>query len=238
MEGFDPRLKTPSNLQVVGPSKSGKTHWVARLIREREGLFRQPLPRVVYCYGEWQPMFDTSFPKEVQWVKGLPEDFYEKFEGQPGLLVLDDLMAECSNNDEVEKLFTRGTHHRQLTTVLLTQNLFRKGQRTQSLNAHYVVAFKNPRDRTQMAFLFRQAFPKQKYVEEAFKDATNTPYGYLMFDFETDTPDALRLRTNIFSTDTIQDLKKCTWIKDGRIDLTRGRRRMGRGLLPTRNTTH
>ncbi|KAK3743891.1 hypothetical protein QZH41_020551 [Actinostola sp. cb2023] len=26
MEGFDPRLKTPSNLQVVGPSKSGKTH--------------------------------------------------------------------------------------------------------------------------------------------------------------------------------------------------------------------
>ncbi|KAK3755140.1 hypothetical protein QZH41_020560, partial [Actinostola sp. cb2023] len=33
-------------------------------------------------------------------------------------------------------------------------------------------------------------------------DATDTPYGYLMFDFETDTPDALRLRTNIFPTDT------------------------------------
>ncbi|KAK3741845.1 hypothetical protein QZH41_006690 [Actinostola sp. cb2023] len=120
MEGFDPRLKTPSNLQVVGLSKSGKTHWVARLIRERKDLFRQPLPRVVYCYGEWQPMFDTSFPKEVEWVKGLPEDFYETFEGQPGMLVLDDLMTECSNNDGVEKLFTHGTHHRQLTTVLLT----------------------------------------------------------------------------------------------------------------------
>ncbi|KAK3724231.1 hypothetical protein QZH41_002380 [Actinostola sp. cb2023] len=140
MEGFDPRLKTPSNLQVVGPSKSGKTHWVRRMIQERQDMFRQPLSRVVYCYGEWQPMFDT-FPKEVEWVKGMPEDFYEKFEGQPGLLILDDLMAECSNNEAVEKLFTRGSHHRQLTTVLLTQNLFRKGQRTQSLNAHYVVAF-------------------------------------------------------------------------------------------------
>jgi len=117
-------------------------------------------------------------------------------------LVLDDLMAECSNNDAVEKLFTRGSHHRQLTTVLLTQNLFRKGQRTQSLNAHYVVAFKNPRDRSQMAFLFRQAFPKQKHPEEAFKDATDSPYGYLLFDFETDTPETLRLRTNIFPTDT------------------------------------
>ncbi|KAK3751007.1 hypothetical protein QZH41_020165 [Actinostola sp. cb2023] len=200
-EGFDPRLKTPSNLQVVGPSKSGKTHWVRRLIQERQEMFRQPLSRVVYCYGEWQPMFDT-FPEEVEWVKGMPEDFYEKFEGQPGLLVLDDLMAECSNNDAVEKLFTRGSHHRQLTTVLLTQNLFRKGQRMQSLNAHYVVAFKNPRDRSQMAFLFRQAFPKQKHPEEAFKDATDQPYGYLLFDFETDTSETLRLRTNIFPTDT------------------------------------
>ncbi|KAK3704916.1 hypothetical protein QZH41_005383, partial [Actinostola sp. cb2023] len=120
-EGFDPRLKTPSNLQVVGPSKSGKTHWVRRLIQERQEMFRQPLSRVVYCYGEWQPMFDT-FPEEVEWVKGMPEDFYEKFEGQPGLLVLDDLMAECSNNDAVEKLFTHKDPVKMLKDIERTRN--------------------------------------------------------------------------------------------------------------------
>ena len=152
--------------------------------------------------GNGRTAFEELQRFGVTFIEGLPSDLYEAFEGRPGLLVLDDLMAESSNNSEVEKLFTRGTHHRQLTTVLLTQNLFRKGQRTQSLNAHYVVAFKNPRDRTQIGFLFRQAFPQQqKYVEEAFKDATQREYGYLLFDFETDTPDLLRLRTNIFPTD-------------------------------------
>ena len=200
---FNPRLKTPSNIVVVGPSKSGKTYWVSRMIRERRDLFREPLDRVVFCYGEWQKGFEALQQDQgVTMIEGLPDDLYDRFEGLPGMLVLDDLMVESSNNPEVEKLFTRGTHHRGLTTVFLTQNLFRKGSRTQSLNTHYVVAFKNPRDQTQMGFLFRQAFPKQqKFVEEAFKDATQREYGYLLFDFETDTPDAFRLRTRIFPTD-------------------------------------
>ena len=200
---FDPRLKTPSNIVVVGPSKSGKTYWVSRMIRERKDLFRQPLDRVVFCYGEWQKGFETLQQEPgVTMIEGLPEDLYDRFDGAPGILVLDDLMVESSNNSEVEKLFTRGTHHRGLTTVFLTQNLFRKGARTQTLNAHYVVAFKNPRDRTQIGFLFRQAFPnQQKYAEEAFKDATQREYGYLMFDFETDTDDLVRLRTRIFPSD-------------------------------------
>jgi hypothetical protein len=201
---FDPRLKTPSNLVIGGPSKAGKSHFVFRMIRERRDLFRgTPFERVVYCYGEWQKEFQALQDQEgVVFLEGLPEDLYEPFGGKPGMLILDDLMTESANNKDVEKLFTRGTHHRQLTTVLLTQNLFQKGQRTQMLNAHYVVAFKNPRDRAQMGFLFRQAFPKQlKFVEEAFKDATSREYGYLLFDFETDTPDGLRLRTNIFPSD-------------------------------------
>lgn len=94
MEGFDPRLKTPSNIMVVGPSKSGKTYWVTRLLRERrEGMFRQPLNKVVYCYGEWQPTFQMVQDQDpdVQFVQGIPDDLYEGFEGQPGLLILDDL---------------------------------------------------------------------------------------------------------------------------------------------------
>ncbi|KAK3712675.1 hypothetical protein QZH41_017171 [Actinostola sp. cb2023] len=39
-------------------------------------------------------------------------------------------------------------------------------------------------------------------AKEAFNDATDSPYGYLLFDFETDTPETLRLSTNIFPTDT------------------------------------
>ena len=83
-----------------------------------------------------------------------------------------------------------------MTTLFLTQNLFKQGKscRTQSTNAHYVLAFGNPRDRNQIQVLIRQAFPGQtKYAEEAFKDAPNRPHGYLLFDFDQRTTGRLSL---------------------------------------------
>ena len=42
-------------------------------------------------------------------------------------------------------------------------------------------------------------FPERvKYFREAYADATSHPYGYLLVDLKTTTPDVLRLRTDIF----------------------------------------
>jgi hypothetical protein len=45
-------------------------------------------------------------------------------------------------------LFTKKSHHRNISVMYIEQNLFHKGKnhRTISLNAHYMVLFKNPRD--------------------------------------------------------------------------------------------
>ena len=53
------------------------------------------------------------------------------------LLIIDDLMHET--NDVVSKLFTRVSHHKNVSVVYLTQNLFNNNNRnrTISLNAHY-----------------------------------------------------------------------------------------------------
>jgi len=71
------------------------------------------------------------------------------------LLILDDLMSET--NQLVANVFTKISHHRNVSVVYLTQNLFDKNKyaRTISLNAHYLVLFKNPRDATQFATLAR-----------------------------------------------------------------------------------
>ena len=39
------------------------------------------------------------------------------------------------------------------------------------------------------------------YFKESFADATSLPYGYLLIDLRTTTPEDLRLRTDIFSDD-------------------------------------
>ena len=71
--------------------------------------------------------------------------------------------------------------------------------RTISVNAHYMIIFMSPRDKTQISFLVRQMFPaNSKFLVDAFEDATSEPYGYLLVDLRPDTPEEYRVRTRIF----------------------------------------
>ena len=156
-----------------------------------------PAPqRIVWCYGEWQRRFD-SVPN-VDFIEGLPQR--ENFdETQSTLLILDDLMNET--NRSVTDLFTKGSHHGDLSVVYIVQNLFNNGKehRTISLNSHYIVVFKNPCDASQIVHLAKQAYPgKVKAVQEASKDAASAPFGYLLLDFKQCTPDKLRLPAKVF----------------------------------------
>jgi len=121
------------------------------------------------------------------------------FEGSEStLLILDDLMSET--NQLVAKVFTKISHHRNVSVVYLTQNLFDKNKyaRTISLNAHYLVLFKNPRDATQFATLARQMYPNaSKFAIEAYKDATSAPYGHLLIDLKPDQDERISRRNAV-----------------------------------------
>jgi hypothetical protein len=77
------------------------------------------------------------------------------------LIVLDDLLNEAYSRDMCD-LFTKGSHHRNISVILITQNLFHQGRfsRAISLNAKYIVVFKNVRDKNQFAYLARQVYPE------------------------------------------------------------------------------
>jgi len=68
------------------------------------------------------------------------------------------------------------------------------------LNSHYIVVFKNPRDKTQPSILARQMFPGRTAKQFAimFEKVTERPHGYLLIDLRQETPSEIRLRTNIF----------------------------------------
>jgi len=98
-------------------------------------------------------------------------------------------------------LFTKGSHHRNISVILITQNLFYQGRfcRDISLNAKYSVALKNVRDKSQFLYLARQVHPEDSNsLYKSYLDATERPHGYLILDFAQDTEDRLRYRTNVF----------------------------------------
>ena len=200
---MDVQFKTPANFFVSGKSQSGKSFLVRCMLRHLEELF-SPIPsKIIYCYGIYQKEFDElarDLPN-IELIEGFPNNLYELIEGHDSsLIVLDDLMSQCSNDQRVSDLFTRGSHHHGISVLYLTQNLFLPGKlsRTISLNSHYMVIFRNPRDSLGISTLAKQMFPKHtNYLMAAFDDATSKPYGYLMVDCHQLTPENMRLRTNI-----------------------------------------
>ena len=117
------------------------------------------------------------------------------------MLIRDDQMTEVGNNNNLEKYFVQGSHHRNLTIIFIVQNLFQKGKamRTSNLNANYLVIYKSPRDKGQIAILGRQMYPiKWKVFVSAFEKATEMPYSYMVIDYLPTTPHEFRLKGNIF----------------------------------------
>ena len=141
---------------------------------------------------------------DVRFEEGLPSA--SMFDSSTrNLIIIDDLMEET--DERVTTLFTKKSHHRNTSLLYLVQNLFPKNKesRTISLNSQYMVVFKNTRDASQMSHLARQMYPgRVKFVQEAFKDATSVPYGYILVDLKQDTPEDMRLPTAIFPDDGVQ----------------------------------
>ena len=196
---MDPRWEHPFTCVIAGPTGCGKTYFVKQFLQHLSDMMN-PIPsEVIWCYKEWQPGYETV--TGVTFVEGLPKA--EEWHGDNRrLVIVDDLMSET--DERVTKLFTKGSHHRNLSVMYLVQNLFGKNkeQRTISLNSHYLVVFKNPRDASQIVHLAKQMYPgRVKYMQEAFKSATSEAHGYLLIDLKQDTPDHLRLRTGLFPGD-------------------------------------
>ena len=188
-------LRHPFTALVAGPTGCGKTQFVFKLIENVDVMIDPTPSRIVYCYGEYQQLF-RKYPL-VTFHQGLPN--IEDFDGsEPVLLVIDDLMNEA--DESVANLFTKGSHHRNVSVIFLVQNLFHKNKhvRTISLNSHYMVLFKNPRDASQFASLARQMYPhKSAFAIEAYKDDARA-VRLLFVDLRPEQDEHLRLRTNIF----------------------------------------
>ena len=77
---------------------------------------------------------------------------------------MDDLMT--STDDRVVDIFTKISHHRNLSVKNLTQDLFYKNKQTRALSLYsrYIVLFNNPRDATQVGNLERQMYPVKVHL--------------------------------------------------------------------------
>lgn len=201
-------LKHPFTCLVVGPTGSGKSYFVSRLLQFKDTMIAPTPDKVFWCYGEYQPLFQevAKFVPDIRILQGFPEEIEQEIDkSQNNLVIIDDLQSEISGSRRLSNIFSKGSHHRSISVIFIQQNLFYQGKESKNirLNCQYLVLFKSPSDRQQISILARQIQPKgSQYMIEAYDDATKLPFSYLFLDHKPDTDDRLRIRSNIFPGET------------------------------------
>jgi len=199
---MDVRIRMGSTMMVVGPSFSGKTIFIVKLINHAKVLFDITPQKVYWCYGHRTDMHAYLTQQNYTMIDGIPENF--NFIKPYSIIVLDDLMLEAANSKPVTQLFTRGAHHVPCFVIYTLHNLYHKSEeaRNRQLNSQYLVLFKNPRDLSQIDFLSRQMYPNSKgYLKSIFERATMNAHSYLFLDLHQKTPAILKVRAKILPSE-------------------------------------
>ena len=108
---------------IAGPSGSGKSDLVEQWLRYLS-VFQVTPKIMVYAYDRWQPLFDRMQKKDgIRFHRGLPDPSHlTKWFGptRGGVLVLHDLMEKGGQDKLVLDLFTKDSHHPNITVLYLS----------------------------------------------------------------------------------------------------------------------
>jgi hypothetical protein len=202
----DLKLRVPSGIIISGPSSSGKTQLLLRLLENHKQLFSPQPIDMLYAYGEYHKYVPVLEQKGIHVHSGVPS--IETINGlrKPALIILDDLLLSLEEK-YLANLFTKHSHHQNYSIILVTQNLFDKIVKVPRLNSMYIFLMRAPNSQLSIRNLGTQIYPKQiKFFLDAYNKATSKPYGYLMVDLHPSSKDIMRLRTDIFPNDQQQSI--------------------------------
>jgi len=182
----------PAKILIAGPSGSGKTNLLLNLIMNKDA----PWKAIYLFYAVEQEKYNIldEYCKKhkifFEKFKGLPPPSFEKvIENKelleiPKLVILDDIMMESDKSNDITKLFTLGSHHKNLTVISLIQKIF--VNKTQRLNTDYVFLFNFCTDLTTIRNLFMQLEPTRfKPLLESYEQTMKeSPHAFFLCDLK------------------------------------------------------
>lgn len=204
-ELYDVTIKHPSRILVFGPSGSGKTSLITRILINSDVVFGLPFDYIAYVSGLGFPNIDVANGVKINKLTEIEPSFIDDLDPRKNNLLIFDDNIYVTNDRLMSDLFTKLSHHKNITVILLIQNLFprTKYSRDISLNSTYIILMANNRDRTQISRLSYQ-IDGTKFIYNCYKDNTNNkPYSYLLLDFHPDTPENFRVRSSLFQNEPI-----------------------------------
>ena len=108
---MDIRFIHPFTSLVAGPTGSGKTTLVKKLLQDQKFLVKPPFRRVIYFYQVWQDIFEEMVNDGLvtEFKLGIPNKEYLDLQlgkKEPTLYIIDDAMNEKKDLADLNKLFS------------------------------------------------------------------------------------------------------------------------------------
>ena len=200
IHGFevDDFIARPFRIIVAGASGAGKTEIVKKMVRE----IRDDFKSIHYCYPDYLTDIPTEFDADVHYHPGIFTTRELASVKDHSLLIIDDLMVEASSSSDINKLFTVIGRKRNISVILLVQNLYQQGKhfRNIRLNATGFILFKFRAAFDVNLRLLKDLGLKATIKRSHLEGALSRKYSYLFVDIHPNRhSDFGSIRDNIFN---------------------------------------
>ena len=202
---IDIRLKENFKLFISGPSRCGKTFFVSELLENIETITKEPPETIIYVYKVWQNKFDEM--KNVVHIfmedsENVIQNIKDVAQGQGIFVIFDDLINSKSLVD-IATLFTVDGRHMNMSMAFLSQRMFVNNEyfRQISQNCDYFCIFKNPRNSSEIRTLAQQITPGSLDLIEIYKEATKSPFSYLIINLTQECVPDVKYLSHLFNDD-------------------------------------
>ena len=176
-----PKFVLPFRLFLSGPSNSGKSFFILKLIKNIDRVFQSGFNSIIYCH----PFYDTLGKKDEKLMSDLRDTYpsiiitheipklieLQRLEG-PSLLILDDLITNIVKNESMSHLYSIYSSHCNISIITTTQNYFEPGKFSKTIirNQTIIVLFQTNSDRQSTNIIARQVFPGHShFLDNCFK---------------------------------------------------------------------
>ena len=204
-ETYDIRLKENFKLFVTGPSRCGKTFFVCDLLQNIDTFCKVPPVVIIYVYKVWQEKFEEMKAYVHKFIMDddhVMDIVKENLFGSPTLLIFDDMLHSKALK-EISTLFIVDGRHQNLSLIFLTQRMFVNNEYFSQIsqNCDYFCIFKNPRNCSEIRTLAHQITPGNLGLIKFYKEATKTPFSYILINLTQECTEVVKYLGNPFLRD-------------------------------------
>jgi hypothetical protein len=147
------KFEPGSKFIFSGPSGSGKSFGIARMLDALDLHFEIVPKRVLYFYAFWQEDLMGRYRDSVEFFEGFSMAQLDQLDPSEYSFVILDDQIDSVPGETLNLLFTKYLKNRSISLALLTQNLYNKTMRVPRINSSVIILYKSPQDKLQVVYI-------------------------------------------------------------------------------------